>query len=137
MSLSLLLVLGLLGLYLYARGHAGVVARHAADPDAAPLEELARAGSDLGQPHEMEFFLYFPEEAAAHAAAAALRARGFAARVEREPEDPDWLCLATRQLVPSLAALQALRLEFTALTEARGGAYDGWGATVVPRGGAP
>ena len=53
MSLSLLLVLGLLGFYLYTRGHAGVVARHAADPDAAPLEELARAGSDLGQPHEI------------------------------------------------------------------------------------
>ncbi|HMV34140.1 MAG: ribonuclease E inhibitor RraB [Gemmatimonadales bacterium] len=132
MSLSVLLVLGLLGLFLYVKGHAGMAARRAADPDEAPLAELARAGSDLARPHEVEFFLYFRAEADAHAAAAGLRARGFTTSVEREPEDPDWLCLATRQMIPTLPALRALRQEFTALTEAGGGAYDGWGATVVP-----
>ena len=131
MSLSVLLVLGLLGLYLYLRGHAGMAARRAADPDEAPLAELARAGSDLARPHEMEFFLYFREEAAAHAAAAGLRARGFTTSVAREPEDPDWLCLATRAMVPALPELQALRARFVELAEGRGGVYDGWGATVV------
>ena len=134
MSLSVLLVLGLVGLYLYIRGHAGMLAQRDPDPDAAPLAELARAGSDLARPHAMEFFLYFREERAAQAAAAGLRTRGFATTVERGPEDPDWLCLATREMIPTLDALRELRQDFTTLADAGGGTYDGWGATVVAPG---
>ena len=46
-------------------------------------------------------------------------------------EGKDWLCLATRAMVPALPELQALRDRFVELAEGRGGAYDGWGATVV------
>src|SRR4051794_13152266 len=39
-----------------------------ANVDAAVIEQLRAAGSDLSKPHELDFFLYFPTEAAAHAA---------------------------------------------------------------------
>lgn len=135
MSLSFLLLLGALGLYLYLRGHlAQVRARRVADPDAAPLDELARAGSDLSLPHEVEFFLYFPDQPAALRAAHTLESEGFRTEVSREGDGEDWLCFATRDLVPELGALRSLRERFNRLAEADGGVYDGWGTTVTSGG---
>ena len=129
MSLSALLVLGLLGLWLMVRGQRGVEA--ARDVDATTLTELARAGSDLGQPHEVEFYFYFPAQEAAAAVAERLGREGYGIRLDHAQEGSDWLCLATRAMVPALAELQALRARFVELAEAHGGVYDGWGATVV------
>lgn len=136
MPLSLLLVLGAIGLFLYLRGRsAEVAASRIADPDAAPLEELARAGSDLTRPHDLEFFLYLPSEAAAERVAEELRRRGLAVTRSPELESQDWLCLATMRQVPTLESLREFRRTFTALAEAEEGVYDGWGATVHSRGG--
>lgn len=132
MPLSLLAALGLLGLYLFLRGHArGAAGRSSTDPDAATLAELARAGSDLERTHEMEFFLYLPDRTTADAVAAQLEAEGFAVGVKASEEGGDWLCLATRTMVPTLDELQRLRRHLGAVAESREGAYDGWGATVV------
>lgn len=132
MPLSFLLLLGVLGLYLYLRGHlAQARARRVADPDAAPLDELARAGSDLSLPHEIEFFLYFPDQPAALRAARTLEAEGYQTEVSREGAGEDWLCFATREMVPDLGALRTLRARFNRLADADGGVYDGWGTTVT------
>jgi hypothetical protein len=133
--LSVLLALGAVGLFLYLRGRAAEAAAHRlADPDAAPLEELRRAGSDLRQPHDMEFFFYLRSEPAAGRIASALRRRGFASEVSRSDGSDDWLCRATGTMLPALERLRDLRREFTALTEPEDGVYDGWGTTVIPRG---
>ena len=129
MPLSLLIVLGLLGIYLILRSNQR--GRLPADPDADTLEELTRVGSDLDQPHEIEFFLYV--ETQAEAIAAALRSEEFRAEVQPTETEGCWLCLATRTMRPELEVLHRLRARFTALAEASGGAYDGWGATVVER----
>ncbi len=129
MSLSALLVLGLLGLWLMVRGQRAVEAGR--DVDATTLTELARAGSDLGRPHEVEFYFYFPAQEQAAAVAELLGREGYGIRLDRAPEGGDWLCLATRTMVPALADLQALRARFVELADGRGGVYDGWGATVV------
>jgi hypothetical protein len=105
--------------------------RGGTDPDAATLGELARAGSDLERSHEMEFFLYLPDRTSADAVAAQLEAEGFAVGVKAAEAGDDWLCLATRTMVPTLDELQRLRRHFAAVAESREGAYDGWGATVV------
>jgi regulator of RNase E activity RraB len=131
MPLSLLVVLGLVGIYLILRGSQR--ARLPADPDAETLEELARVGSDLSRSHEIEFFLYMETEAQAHAIATQLQREGFRAEVRPTETDTCWLCLATRSMQPDLEALHQLRARFTALAEEAGGAYDGWGATVVER----
>lgn len=136
MPLSLLIVLGLLGIYLVIRGNAGMRkqaearARIAADPDGATLDELARAGSQLTRDHTVEFYLYFPTEAAAETVAASLRAEGFTTDVHRIEPDKDWTLLASCRMKPEMAALRAARVRFTALVQAHGGSYDGWGTQV-------
>ncbi len=129
MPLSLLVVLGLVGIYLLVRGSRG--ARVSEDPDAETLEELVRAGSSLSEPHVIEFFLYVETSAQAAAIAAELGRDGFTAEVRPTETDSCWLCLATRVMRPELAELRQLRARFTALAERTGGAYDGWGTTVV------
>ena len=135
MSLSFLIALGLLGIYLMLRGQARAAgARSMADPDAATLAELARAGSDLGRFHEMEFFLYLPDRQAADAVAEQLTDEGFVVEVQPAELSGEWLCLATRQMSPTLDELHRLRRHLAAVAESRDGAYDGWGATVVETG---
>ena len=131
MSLTFLLVLGLLGIYLMLRGQSREAAARAADPDADTLAELARAGSNLGKQHAIEFFLYLPNHAAAEEVAAQLTNEGFQVEVRPAETPPEFLCLATRSMSPELGELQRLRRYLTAVAESRDGAYDGWGATVV------
>ncbi len=132
MSLSFLLVLGLAGLWLVWRGNAGVRAAEALaeDGDGSTLDALARAGSNLASVHRIEFYLYFPTRASADAAAAQLRQETFAVEVTPAESSEDWLCLATLPMRPELAPLRAWRERMTALAEAGGGAYDGWGTEV-------
>ncbi|MEO8633977.1 MAG: ribonuclease E inhibitor RraB [Gemmatimonadales bacterium] len=132
MSLAFLLALGLLGLGLLLNGRRRA-AHDTAHPDATTLTALTRAGSDLSQVHDLEFYLYLPTESAAAHVAETLRADGFATQVEPDPEPGghEWLCLATRQMAPHLAELERLRGRLSSLASAAGGEYDGWGATVV------
>lgn len=129
MPLSLLIVLGLIGIYLLVRGNQR--AQASGDPDAETLEELVRAGSDLTQPHEVEFFLYVETSAQAASLGSELRTEGFATEVRPTETEQCWLCLATRVMRPELTELRRWRARFTALAEQAGGAYDGWGTTVV------
>lgn len=132
MPLSLLLLLGLVGFWLMLRGEAGVRAEAAlvVDGDGSTLDELARAGSDLTRVHQIEFYLYFPTEEQATAAATLLRADGTQVEVRPPVDGGDWLCLATEPMRPELAPLRAWRERLTVLAESGGGAYDGWGTEV-------
>jgi len=56
-----------------------------------------------------------------------LRADGFAVEVKPGAKGNDWLCFATRRMVPNIAALEQIRKDFAALTVTLGGEYDGWG----------
>jgi len=97
--------------------------------DALVLLQLEKAGSDLTKPHAVEFFLYLPHEARAREAAKELEGRGYATKVDPATLGKDWLCLATRSLVPTMEALLEARTQFEALAVRLGGEYDGWGAS--------
>lgn len=102
------------------------------DPDSLVLTQLRKAGSNLGKPHDIEFFLYFPSEAAAGRVASKLRADGFGVTVSPAAGGgSDWLALATRSMVPEAKELVRLRSMFTLLSSAEKGNYDGWGTPVV------
>lgn len=131
MPLSLLIALGLLGIFLFFRGRAREAAARIEDPDAATLAELTRAGSDLAQDHEVEFFLYLPDSAAADTVKRQLEGEGFRVQVSADDSSGDWLCLATRRMNPALDELRRLRTRLVALAESHNGAYDGWGTSVV------
>jgi hypothetical protein len=102
-----------------------------ADLDEAVLIQLKNAGSDLSKPHKIEFFLYFPTQADAEQAELQIRHANFGAEIRRAAKGNDWLCLATKTMVPDLPALQKIRREFNALAASLGGEYDGWGTEVV------
>jgi hypothetical protein len=103
-----------------------------AGPDTAVISQLRQAGSDLSKPHDIEFFMYFPSEAAAATVASALTSQGF--RVEVKPSaggKSEWLALATRSMVPEAAELVRLRAVLTEISSAQKGDYDGWGTPIV------
>ena len=102
-------------------------------PDAQVIAQLRSAGSDVTKPHEVEFFLYFPTETVARQAADQFSSRGYKAVVRLGVNQKNWLCQLNRHMVPTVEAMTTARGEFTAVTDASGGEYDGWGAEVVPR----
>lgn len=100
--------------------------------DARVIEELRLSGSDIGKPHEIDFFLYLPTEASARRVAVTLAALGFGIELgSASGGELAWLVHAKRSMVPDAAALERIRAEFEALCAAEGGEYDGWGAEVV------
>lgn len=101
------------------------------DLDELVLVQLKKAGSDLSKPHHVDFFLYFPTRAVCEQAASKIKAAGFDVEVEEAAKGTDWLCHATRTMVPDLAALQKIRADFNSLAASFGGKYDGWGTEVV------
>jgi len=73
--------------------------------------------------------LYFPFHAVAEQAARELKAKGFGAIAERDPDEGEWLCMATKKMVPDLATLRKLRKDFNEMASSKGGRYDAWGTT--------
>jgi hypothetical protein len=132
--LTLLLVLGLIGLALLLHGSSRSSGLHPGDPDQTTLAELASAGSDLGRIHQIEFFLFLPSRGAAEEVAAELGPEGFRIEISAGETAGEWLCRATRPMRPELTELRRLRHRFGELARVRSGAYDGWGTEVVEPG---
>ena len=108
------------------------VAGSDAAPDVAVLSQLRQAGSDLNKPHNIEFCLYLPNQAAAERVATKLVHQGFGASVSAAAAGRSgWLLLATRTMVPEVAELVRLRALLSSLAIAEQGEYDGWGTPVV------
>jgi len=100
------------------------------DLDESVRIQLKKAGSDLSKPHHIEFFLYFPTQAVAEQAAPKIKAMGFDVETKQAAQGTEWLCFTTKTMVPDLAALQKIRLDFNSLAASLGGVYDGWGTPV-------
>lgn len=101
------------------------------DPDLQVLRQLEAAGSDLSKEHLIEFFLYFPTEAEARAAAGEIAADDFDAVVEPAASDGLWLCFARKSMVPDHQLLVDIGATFESIADRYGGEYDGWGTEVV------
>jgi len=100
--------------------------------DAQVVAQLRQAGSDLGKPHTVEFFMYFPAEASAKHVAERLKNMGFKAEVKPAAQGAlPWLTFATRSMVVEVAELERLRQVLTGLSAAEHGEYDGWGTSIV------
>lgn len=102
-----------------------------ASPDGQVVEQLAKAGSDLSKPHNIEFFLYFPTQEAARAAASDINDPSFSAVVRQEANGKEWLLQLNRPMLPIEADLVALRSKLDSVAGKHGGVYDGWGSPVV------
>jgi hypothetical protein len=89
------------------------------------------AGSNLSKPHPIDFYIYVPSKEAAQRIADVLSNREFHVVVEPSASDSRWLALASKQVVPTSAALAQLRHDLTLLASSERGDYDGWEAAVV------
>src|SRR5262245_25680802 len=70
------------------------------DPNALVLEELAAAGADPAKEQRLEFWLIFPTESAALEAANRIRSMGLEAEAMAAPPETNWVCLASKSMVP-------------------------------------
>lgn len=126
MYIGVIAALVILGAMLYYRASSAKDAR-----DAAVIDQLRAAGSDLAKPHALEFYVYVPTEDSAKRVAAKLKGEGFQVDVRPAAMGPGWLALASRTLVPTSAALAAIRRLLTKVASKEGGEYDGWEAQVT------
>ncbi len=107
------------------------------DWDESLIERLRKSGSDPFQPHDVDFFMAMPSEAAGQSVAAILQAEGYQVDVHAAPDNPDdtpFSLHATKSLRLSVPGMQELTVHFKELAKAHGGHYDGWSAAVVPQG---
>jgi len=106
------------------------------DWDERLIERLRKSGSDPFQPHEVDFFMAMPSEAAGQAVAAILQAEGYRVDVHPAPENPSdepFSLHATKSLRLSVPGMKELTAHFKKLAAEHGGHYDGWSAAVVPQ----
>ena len=101
------------------------------DPDQQVLDQLKKAGSNLSKPHNIEFFLYFKTEKAAKSAADEIRNEVSSVNVQLGAGGEDWLCFATKEMIPKHSELVRLRKRFNDIALKRDGEYDGWGTPIV------
>ncbi len=104
------------------------------DWDARLIERLRASGSDPFQPHEVDFFMAMPSEAAGHAVAVILESEGYRVDVKPAPDNPadhPFSLHATKELRLSVPGMRELTARFQELARSQGGHYDGWSAAVV------
>jgi hypothetical protein len=104
--------------------------------DRFALRDLKEAGSDLTKPHQMEFWLSFPDRDAAKGAADEIGEMGFYVEIWepgllRGDEIAGWLCYAAKTMVPEYDALVTIRFDFAAIATRHGGIYEGWSTSIV------
>ncbi|MBS1272053.1 MAG: Regulator of ribonuclease activity B [Candidatus Marinimicrobia bacterium] len=96
-------------------------------PDQRVIELMEELGDDSSQPHEIEFFLYFPTISAAEQSAVELNKTGFETEIQPGVHDNNVLLLAMKTIAPDEILLRELRMYLEQLANASGGEYDGWG----------
>jgi regulator of RNase E activity RraB len=103
------------------------------------IDQLRKRGSDPFKPHDVDFFLAFPDMDAAEQLAAQLRAEGFDAEIKDTPDNGDlrYVVHAHKSMQLTVPDMQELSRRLTEAARARGGRYDGWSAKPVAITGSP
>lgn len=94
--------------------------------DAAVIEQLRHFRVDLSRARDTAFFLYFPTERDAELAKAELVMSGFDVDIHNSADGSNWLCLATKKVVPGLTQLATIGSFLSELASRLDGQYDGW-----------
>jgi hypothetical protein len=90
------------------------------------MRVLAEQKSDINQPHTFDFYFYFKDEITARNAADKLRDTGFETVVCLGADNLNWLCLSTKDIIPSEQALNSLGEDLEDLALKYQGEFDGW-----------
>jgi hypothetical protein len=100
-------------------------------PDGQVIAQLRSAGSDVTKPHAIDFFFYFPTQAAADRIVPQLLTLGVTGKVDHAAQGPQWVIQGQKTMVPGERELLRLRREFETIVATEGGEYDGWGTEIV------
>ena len=95
------------------------------DEDGDALFAVAKQGSDLSRPMEIDFVIAVPDEKSGMAVARAASKAGFATEVATDDEG-DWICYATREMIPSYQGIIEAQEQLRQLAAPHGGEPDGW-----------
>lgn len=90
------------------------------------LDQLKQAGEDLSKPHSLEFQIIFPTQSVAEQASPRIKACGFEVTIKSSGQDGECLCVASRTMVPEIAAITKIHQDFDSIAASFGGRYDGW-----------
>lgn len=92
------------------------------------LERLRRAGSNLGRPLQMDFFVAVPDEPSGVSVARLATALGFTTSVEQDSSSGHWTCYCTKTVVPSFEMVTTIERQLDDLARPMGGHIDGFGS---------
>ena len=97
------------------------------DATGEALKLIAKNGSDLTKPLEMDFFIAVPSEGAGDKVALKARDLGFTASVELDDEDQEWTCYCTKVLIPEYSEIVKIEQKLDSIAKEFGGYADGFG----------
>lgn len=107
------------------QGNAEEIAR-----DSQALDQLRAAGSNLAKPHHVDFYLYLSAQSDAESAEGTLRSMGYSVTITSSENNINWICVASRTMVPTIQDLTVARGLFNSLATRYQGVYDGWEAGI-------
>jgi len=103
-------------------------------PDEHAVQQLKKFNLNFDKPQVVEFFFYFTTKALAQKAGEEIICEGCDVTIKLGAMKDSWLCLATKEIVPSPDELERLRKVFEAIAEKYNGEYDGWGTGFINEG---
>lgn len=102
-------------------------------PDEAVLNLLQRSSADLSKERLIHFYLYFPAQEKARMAEEELMNLGFSTECDESSYNGEnWLCLASKNLVPDYRTLTKVRKKLEYIARNHDGKYDGWETELGP-----
>src|SRR5215475_3621297 len=102
------------------------------DATGKTLREIAKRGSDLTKPMEVDFFVAVPSKDAGDRVAIKARVLGFVTSVEQDDHKPDddgfeWTCYCTKVLIPEYSEVMKIERQLDSIAKEFGGYADGFG----------
>jgi hypothetical protein len=99
------------------------------------IDQLRKRGSDPFKPHDIDFFLAFPNPENAERLANRLRSEGFEADVKDTPDNGElrYSVHAHKAMKLTVPDMKELSRRLTDAAKEMGGRYDGWSAKEVAR----
>lgn len=99
------------------------------NPDKGVFRLLEQFDKRLEERRRVDFYLYFPSRKKIERAHAELLCLGLTAEIiESERE---WLCLASKTILPSINTITGLRMVLEDVARRCGGRYDGWETMIL------
>ncbi len=98
--------------------------------DTAAIAQIQKLRPGLSGSCPISFYLYFSSKDDAAKSASELKKMDFGVKVTPSIGVNNWLCLATKEMVPEKSKLTNLRSDMIDIAFKYGGTYDGWEAEI-------